>query len=111
MQAQETDAFQNDDKLLVFTATTNGSISGWALEFVVVNGTGTLKFKKTTSSGITITNNGSSTTPGIIQVSVVDALELPVDTYYWQLRRTTASSENTIAFGSLNLEKSFRDSV
>jgi hypothetical protein len=113
MQTQTIAPFIGDDDTLVFTFTSNGSIAGDTFEFVCVlpntGNPGTLVFRKTTLSGITITDNGSVSTPGVVSVSLVDTLDtVTTTTYRWTLRRTTVGREKVVAFGVLPIGASFK---
>lgn len=108
---QKFDAFVNDDKVLVFTATTYGDITGDTHQFKLVDGDGNLKLTKTTGSGITITVAGGVSTYAVIEVDISNGLEVAAANYEWQLRRTNAGREDTLAFGRLPLRPSFRDAT
>ena len=109
LEVQSWDAYQNDDKVLELTATTNGSIAGDTYQFDLVNGSDELKVRKTSGAGITIADAGSSTTPGVVEVDLTDDLELDAGAYTWQFRRTNAGREDTLAAGDLSLGVSYRD--
>lgn len=107
MIKQKFDCFVNDDKLLVFTATDVGSISGQAFEFYMTDASEKLIFKTAGS----IADPGSSNTKAVINVDLTNLLEIPAAPYKWQLRRTTAGLEDTLAFGDSTLQDSFRDLI
>src|SRR5262245_24580768 len=114
MRPQTIQEFTANDTTLVFTFTANGSIAGDTYEFVCVDKNGALKFRKTSGSGITTTDAGSSSTPGVVSVSLVDALEIPAlsaPPYPWRLRRTNVGRESVVAFGTLPLDNSFKGAV
>lgn len=109
MTTQTIRAFYADDMTLVFTFTTNGSISGDTFEFVIVDDDDALVVRKTWVGGdITISDAGSSTTPGEVTVDLADDLEVGVDTYKWVLRRTNTGREKVAAEGVLPLRASYK---
>jgi len=104
MISQLFSAFQKDDKVLVLTATTNGSIAGDTYEFLLNNSAGTLQYRVSSSDRISITDAGSGSTPGIVQVDLTAKNDtLPAATYTWQFRRITAGHRDTLAVGTLPL--------
>lgn len=110
MKPQTITAFYADDLNLVFTFTENGDISADTFEFNVVDKAGALKFR-VTMANITITSAGSVSTPGVVTVSIVDRLEIALETYEWTKRRTNAGREKVTAYGPLVLRPSWKNAV
>lgn len=102
--AQQITWTQYADVVVRVTMDTNGSIAGKTFEFTARSRGGTLAFRKSSDDGITITDAGSPTTPGVITIapsSTDTALPLPGGGHGWDLWRTNEGEQTQIAFGEL----------
>ena len=101
--------FIGEDKVFQHSVTDSAGavqvITGWALEWVLRSNYGhsTALLTKTVGSGITISNGAG----GILQVAISDddTLSMAPDTYCYTLRRTDATFEVILAFGSAVLKQ------
>ncbi len=111
MTSQSVTRYQDDDTTWIYTFDANGSIAGDTYKYILSDMNNHLKLTRVSGAGITTTDAGSVSTPGIVTVDMVDQLELPATNYKWELRRTNSTHEKVIAFGILSLERSQRDDV
>lgn len=109
---QKITLFQFDDAVLPFTMDAVGDISADTFEFILSTSANALVFKvDTAGGGITITSNGSVSTAGAIEVSLVDQLERAVGDYKFELRRTNDGAEKVLAYGAFQLKQARRDAA
>ena len=104
--------FTGKDKLLRFTVVDSTGaavdITGWAVTYVLVpvgsDANVVPMISKTVGSGITLTTPAS----GILTVTIADTDtdDTLGGTYYYELRRTDASNEDVLAYGTVELRQS-----
>lgn len=108
---QQFSAFQQDDKTLVFTASSYGDITGQLFAFHCVDSDGYLVFRLTSGGGsITITTAGSASTYAVVEVDLTDRLDEAEGVYGFQLDRTSPT-DDTVAAGAFELKRTFRTAV
>lgn len=109
--------YTGEDKQLVFTiyqsdGTTAQDVTGWALSWRLkkraTDADSASILTKTTVSGIALTTPAS----GIVTVTVddTDTDSLAPQTYYHELKRTTAGNETVLAYGTALLKQALHRS-
>jgi len=79
-------------------------ITGWTITFQVRDSLGgTSRITKTVGSGITISNAGRGEIT--ITLDKADTSSLAIQSYVWDIKRTTSGSNVTLARGELTLEQ------
>jgi hypothetical protein len=109
-ERQDFKVYRGDDQPVRWTLTTNGSIAGSTFRFTAratSQSTGTPALQKDGSP----VDNGSTTTPGIVEVLLTRAelLALVVGQYAYALRRTNGGSAATFAYGTMTVRPDVED--
>lgn len=77
----------------------------WSLAYVWRSATGSLLFRKTTGSGITVGNGVGTNDRATVQIDPADTAGLAPGRYEWALWRSDSTNDVVLAWGTLELTR------
>lgn len=100
---QQFSVFAHSVKTVTFQMTDGTNVTGWTIKWVLTDEEDNVLLTKTVGSGLTLTTPAS----GLFTLSLTaDDTDLTPGVYFWETKRTDDNLEETLATGTMIVNKS-----